>query len=238
MARPTLVLAGGFGSRLKSVVSDVPKPLAPVCGKPFLTYLIENLVLLGAREFIFLLHYEADAILSVISEYIDSIGMDDIKITSLVEDRPLGTGGSIMNAVNVLNIKKSFMVVNADTWLGCGFEQLSFSSPNTIAAVEVEDCSRYGALDLASGKIKRFIEKKSSCGPGLINAGLYHLSQDIFQGFSSSANFSLETDLFPSVIHRIGLSALQIETDFIDIGIPEDYFRFCKWIESGRACEL
>lgn len=238
MARPTLVLAGGFGSRLKSVVSDVPKPLAPVCGKPFLTYLLENLVLLGAREFIFLLHYEADAILSVISEFIDSIDKDDIKITSLVEERPLGTGGSIMNAVNVLNIKQSFMVVNADTWLGSGFERLSFSSPNTISAVEVEDCSRYGALDLANGKIKRFIEKKSSSGPGLINAGLYHLSPDIFQEFSASANFSLETDVFPSVLDRNELSAIQIEADFIDIGIPKDYLRFCKWIEADKSYEL
>jgi D-glycero-alpha-D-manno-heptose 1-phosphate guanylyltransferase len=238
MARPTLVLAGGFGSRLKPVVSDVPKPLAPVCGKPFLMYLIENLVFLGAREFVFLLHYEAEAILSVISEYIDSIGMDDIKITSLVEERPLGTGGSIMNAVNVLDINESFMVVNADTWLGCGFEQLVLTSPNTIAAVEVEDCSRYGALAMADGKIQRFIEKKSSSGLGLINAGLYHLGPDIFKDFSESAKFSLETDLFPSVVDKGELSAIQIETDFIDIGIPQDYFRFCRWIESGKAYDL
>ena len=238
MVKPILVLAGGFGSRLKSVVSDVPKPLAPVCGKPFLMHLIENLVSLGAREFVFLLHYEAHTVQSMIAEVINSKILGGIKITSLVEDRPLGTGGSIMNALNVLNINESFMVVNADTWLGSGFEQLNLSSPNSIAAVKVEDCSRYGALVVADGKIERFLEKKLSYGPGLINAGLYHLSPDVFNGVLGGTSFSLETDIFPSAVDRGMLSAIQINTDFIDIGIPRDYFRFCRWIESGKEIEL
>ena len=231
------VLAGGYGSRLSKVLKGTAKALAPVGNTPFLKIQLESWIDQGITEFTFLLHQHADQIVSFLeSEKFNILKKCDV--ICVIENTPMGTGGAISNAIRELRFQGDFLIVNADTWLGCGFEQLSFSSPNTIAAVEVEDCSRYGALDLASGKIKRFIEKKSSCGPGLINAGLYHLSQDIFQGFSSSANFSLETDLFPSVIHRIGLSALQIETDFIDIGIPEDYFRFCKWIESGRAYEL
>ncbi len=238
MVKPILVLAGGFGSRLKPLVSDVPKPLAPVCGKPFLIHLLENLYSLGAREFVFLLHYEADAIKEIIAEVIDNNVLDGVKITSLVEDIPLGTGGSIMNAVNVLNITESFMVINADTWLGSGFKQLSLSTPNSIVAVNVEDCSRYGALVVIDGKIERCLEKSSSHCSGLINAGLYHLSPDIFNQVLDDTSFSLEADVFPSVVDGGMLSAIEINADFIDIGVPEDYLRFCRWIESGKENEL
>ena len=104
IVKPILVLAGGFGTRLKSVVSDVPKPLAPVCGKPFLIYLIENLASQGAKDFVLLLHYEADLIISLVSEFLEHNNAYGITITSIVEDKPLGTGGSIMNAVDTLNI--------------------------------------------------------------------------------------------------------------------------------------
>ena len=238
MVKPILVLAGGFGSRLKSLVSDVPKPLAPVCGKPFLIHLIENLYFLGAREFVFLLHYEADAIKEILVDVTNNNNLDGIKITSLVEDLPLGTGGSIMNAINVLNINESFMVINADTWLGSGFKQLSLSSPNSIAAVSVKDCSRYGALVVTDGNIEQFLEKKSSNGIGLINAGLYHLSPDIFNQVLNDRIFSLEADIFSSIVNMGMLSAIEINTDFIDIGVPEDYLRFCRWIESGKKIEL
>ena len=238
MVKPILVLAGGFGSRLKSLVSDVPKPLAPVCGKPFLIHLIENLYFLGAREFVFLLHYEADAIKEILVDLTNNNNLEGIKITSLVEDLPLGTGGSIMNAINVLNINESFMVINADTWLGSGFKQLSQSSPNSIAAVRVKDCSRYGALVVIDGKIERFLEKKSSYGSGLINAGLYHLSPDIFNRVLDNTSFSLEAEIFPSVADMAMLFAIEINADFIDIGVPEDYLRFCRWVESGKKSEL
>jgi len=238
MVKPILVLAGGFGSRLKSLVSDVPKPLAPVCGKPFLIHQIENLYFLGAREFVFLLHYEADVIKEILVDVTNNNNLDGIKITSLVEDLPLGTGGSIMNAINVLNINESFMVINADTWLGSGFKQLSLSSPNSIAAVSVKDCSRYGALVVTDGNIEQFLEKKSSNGIGLINAGLYHLSPDIFNQVLGDTIFSLEADIFPSIVNMGMLSAIEINTDFIDIGVPEDYLRFCRWIESGKKIEL
>lgn len=235
--KPILVLAGGFGSRLKSAVSDVPKPLAPVCGKPFLIHLIEHLVSQGAKEFVLLLHYEAEFIRSVIAEFMDRNNMDGVTVTSLVEETPLGTGGSIMNAINTLNIIEPFLVVNADTWLGDGLKQLSLSSPNAIAAVKVKDCSRYGALVVENMKIKKFLEKKASYEGGLINAGLYHLSPDIFADLKR-ASFSLEDDIFPKVAEKLMFSAIEIETDFIDIGVPKDYFRFCKWIESGKKIEL
>ena len=233
-----LVLAGGFGSRLKSVVFDLPKPLAPVCGRPFLLYLIENYVSQGGREFIFLLHYEATLIQSMIAEMSSYDNFSNIKITFIVEDKPLGTGGSIKNAINFLNIRESFLVVNADTWLGDGLRELNCSTPNSIAAVTVKDCSRYGTLVVDNDKVTNFLEKDSYNRRGLINAGLYHLSPDIFLDSTKSRSFSLESRIFPAIAKKMGLNAVQVVSDFIDIGIPEDYFRFCEWIRAGKTSEL
>jgi D-glycero-alpha-D-manno-heptose 1-phosphate guanylyltransferase len=236
--KPILVLAGGFGSRLKSVVSHVPKPLAPVCGKPFLIYLIEHLVSQGGREFVFLLHYEAVLVQSMLADFSGCKTMDGVTIRSIVEGIPLGTGGSIMNAINALKIDKSFLVVNADTWLGDGLKQLDLSPASSMAAIKVKDCSRYGTLAVEERKVKVFLEKEPSSKSGLINAGLYHLSPTIFREFVGNDNFSLEDDVFPKLADNGNLFVTEIETDFIDIGIPKDYRRFCRWIESGKKIEL
>lgn len=236
--KPILVLAGGFGSRLKVAVSDVPKPLAPVCGKPFLIHLIEHLVSQGANSFVLLLHYEADLIRAMVDEFLNRHDMVDVKITSIVEDRPLGTGGAIKNAINTLNINESFLVINADTWLGDGLKQISLSPPNSIMAVKVKDCSRYGALVVKGAMVEKFLEKKLSYNNGLINAGLYHLSSDIFSEYVGNASFSLEAEVFPKIASNRNLSVVEVDTDFIDIGIPRDYYRFCSWIASGKKIDL
>ena len=236
--KPILVLAGGFGSRLRSAVPDVPKPLAPVNGKPFLTHLIEGLVSQGAREFILLLHYRAELIKSLITKIVKRNDMSEVKITCIVEDTPLGTGGSILNAIYNLSITDSFIVVNADTWLGDGLQKISLSSANTVAAVKVEDCSRYGALILQGTKIQKFVEKNSCRGNGLINAGLYHLNPEVFKNFVKNHYISLENDVFPSLVNNGLLFAIEVKADFIDIGVPQDYFKFCTWIETGKLNAL
>ena len=236
--KPILVLAGGFGSRLRSAVPDVPKPLAPVNGKPFLTHLIEDLISQGAQEFILLLHYRAELIKSLITEIVKRNDMSEVKITCIVEDTPLGTGGSIMNAIYNLNITGSFVVINADTWLGDGLQKISLSSANTIAAVKVKNCSRYGALILKGAKIQKFVEKNSCGGNGLVNGGLYHLNPEIFENFVKNHYISLENDVFPSLVNNGLLFAIEVQADFIDIGVPQDYFKFCKWIEAGKLNAL
>ncbi len=236
--KTVLILAGGFGSRLKQAVSNVPKPLAPVCGKPFLAYLVENFYSQGVREFIFLLHYEADKICSVLREMTEKVTLDRISITTIIESSPLGTGGSIKNAIESLGITDSFLVVNSDTWLGTGLTDLSLSPANSIAYVEVKDCSRYGKLVIKKGLVKRFLEKAESNSGGFINAGYYHLSPTIFDDFLLTDSFSLEQDLFPLLVDKGLLCGKHLETDFIDIGIPKDYFRFCQWIEEEKKFEL
>jgi D-glycero-alpha-D-manno-heptose 1-phosphate guanylyltransferase len=236
--KPILVLAGGFGSRLRSVVSDVPKPLAPVNGKPFLIRLIENLIYQGAQEFVLLLHYKAELIKDIIYEFIKKNNTLKVKINCIVEDIPLGTGGSIMNAITEMNITNSFLVINADTWLGDGLLQLSLSSANTIVVVKVKDCTRYGTLVLKGDKIKKFLEKNSCRGESLINAGLYHLNPAVFSKFVKNDYISLENDVFPSLVDKGLLFAIKVQADFIDIGVPQDYFKFCNWIEAGKLDAL
>jgi D-glycero-alpha-D-manno-heptose 1-phosphate guanylyltransferase len=236
--KPILVLAGGFGSRLKSVVSDVPKPLAPVCGRPFIIHLIENLIYQGAREMVILLHYRADLIQAVVCKYIERLYKNNINVTFIVEETPLGTGGSISNAVRCLKISDSFLVINSDTWLGNGLKDINMSSPNSISAIEVADCSRYGSIIAEGKEIKRFVEKGNVSGGGLINAGLYHLNIDLFSNFLDVKSFSLESDVFPLAVENGILKVIKINTDFIDIGIPEDYFRFCNWIHTDKKNAL
>jgi len=106
-----------------------------------------------------------------------------------------------------------------------------------IAVVQVEDTSRYGRVCLEKDSISEFQEKKSSAGAGSINAGLYHLHSDMFLECNSQS-FSLEDKLFPVLVAEGKMRAVMVDEDFIDIGIPDDYFRFCSWLESGRVRDL
>lgn len=236
--KPIFILAGGFGTRLRPVVPDVPKPLAPVNGKPFLLHLIEDLIYQGGQDFILLLHYKSDLIKNIIGEFIKKLNNPKIKITCIIEDMPLGTGGSILNAINKMDMASSFIVVNADTWLGDGLHQINLSPASSLVTVQVEDCRRYGSLILNEHRIVKFLEKNSCKGKGFINAGLYHLNPEIFAQFEHNCFISLENHVFPSLVDQGLLFATEVRGDFIDIGIPEDYFRFCTWIDTGKFNEL
>ena len=233
-----MVLAGGFGVRLRSLVSDVPKPLAPVVGKPFITHLIHHWVTQGVRGFVFLLHYEACQIKAILDEFSQGSSFHGIEIKVIVEGIPLGTGGAIWNAVHVLKLQESFLVANADTWLGSGIRKLSGEAPCALAAVRVSNSQRYGSLKFEENKISYFEEKSSSIGEGYINSGLYHLLPSAFDGFEVGSSFSLEKDVFPGLVTARQLGVIKLDESFIDIGIPDDYLRFCEWMESGQANDL
>jgi D-glycero-alpha-D-manno-heptose 1-phosphate guanylyltransferase len=221
-----IVLAGGFGSRLKSVVSNVPKPLAPVNGSPFLTLQIKNWLNQGIRDFTFLLYYEADQIISVINQCKENLQVD-CKINWVIEPNPLLTGGAVANAVCELGLIGDFLITNADTWLESGINELSQVASPAIAVVKVDQVQRYGKVNYGIDQIiTSFAEKSISVKPEWINAGLYRLNAEVFESWDGKA-FSLETDLFPKLVSRKALSAVPVETNFIDIGVPEDYKRFC-----------
>jgi NDP-sugar pyrophosphorylase family protein len=236
--KPLVVLAGGFGTRLRSLVSDVPKPLAPVADEPFLVHLIENWVRQGINDFIFLLHYESEKIESVLDELSNSPDFSDVKFRCVVEEIPLGTGGAVFNAIESLGIVSGFLVANADTWLGSGVEKLSMMKSPAIAAVNVSNSHRYGSLKFEGEKISVFGEKLNSSDEGYVNSGLYSLLPEVFQGFEVGSSFSMESDVFPRLVSSRKLAGLKLDESFIDIGIPEDYLKYCNWVELGREYEL
>ena len=232
------VLAGGFGTRLRSVVSDVPKPLAPVAGKPFISYLIAHWIEQGINDFVFLLHYEAAQIEAVLESMSSDPKFSDVNFRAITEEVPLGTGGSLLHAIKKLGIKDSFLVANADTWLGSGVKELCGVLPCTLTVVKVTNSQRYGALQFEGTKITLFKEKSSSVKEGFVNSGLYHLSPEIFDGEEVGSSFSLEDRIFPRLVASRALSLVKLDDSFIDIGVPSDYLRFCDFIELGRKSEF
>lgn len=234
---PLIILAGGFGTRLSAVVKDAPKPLAPVVGKPFLHYVLQAFRDQGLEKFIFLVHHKADMMQEFIREEMEQGLLVGCDTQVVLEENPLGTGGAVANAVKMLNIQGRFLVANADTYMESGVAALCSTRVPAIAVVDVDDCSRYGAVKTQGENILRFEEKKENAGPGLINAGLYLLDGSIFEATLPEA-FSMEKDIFEKLAATGGLRFAAVDTVFIDIGIPEDYHRFCRWIEQEKRGDL
>jgi D-glycero-alpha-D-manno-heptose 1-phosphate guanylyltransferase len=232
-----LVLAGGFGTRLKSAVTDVPKAIAPVGNIPFLYIQIEHWISQGINSFVFLLHHQSHLIINFLISEKDKL-LKECQVNWIVESKPMGTGGAVAYAIEQLNISSNFLLTNADTWLGYGIKQVMAAHAPALAVVKVADAWRYGCVELDDNNgVKVFHEKASNNCAGLINAGLCLLHSDLFRGWNQEP-FSLEQRLFPFWAKNKMLKAVSLNTDFIDIGIPEDYFRFCRWIESGKMLKL
>lgn len=232
-----LVLAGGFGTRLQSVLPNMPKALAPVGEVPFLALQLESWVAQGIRSFVFLLHHQADQITGFLDRAKNGL-LKDCEVISLVESAPMDTGGAVAYAVRKLGLDGDFLVTNADTWLGSGIRVLTASRAPAMAVIRLDDSSRYGQVQFDDiHQVTAFTEKNALGTPGWINAGLCRLRADIFDNWDGT-RFSLERQTFPELVQRGELRAVVIESDFIDIGIPGDYQRFCRWIEASRKGTL
>lgn len=233
-ARPLLVLAGGFGTRLQSATPNVPKVLAPVGARPFLQLLVEKWIEQGVRDFIFLLHHKADLVEAFLRSWQNMGGLSKCAFRTLTEVQPLGTGGAVAFAVRHFRLSGSFLVANADTWLGAGIREMNHAVPCAVAVVKVANADRYGSVRIQQGRVAAFEEKVYGAGARWINAGLYHLSPDLFLNWSG-LQLSLEREVLAQIASAGRLSAVPVEADFIDIGIPEDYSRFCCWVDSGKS---
>ena len=232
-----LVLAGGFGTRLKTAVADVPKALAPVDSVPFLQLQIEHWLDQGLREFTFLLHHQADQIIAFLQSQMSGL-LTGCQVDWLIEPTPMDTGGAIAHAVQELGLTDDFLMTNADTWLGGGVRELMQSTAPAMAVVNLPDVSRYGQVHFdQSNHVTAFVEKNAQSSAGWINAGLCHLSTGPFKNWNGRP-FSLERELFTTLVTNRSLMAVPLQTDFIDIGVPTDYHRFCRWVEAGRQISL
>jgi len=226
-----LVLAGGFGTRLKTVVSDHPKALAPIGDKPFLYLQIKSWKEQGFYSFIFLLHYQAFQIIEFIKHAQRTSLLSDCEVQWVIEEEPLGTGGAVANAIHLLEIEEDIIILNADTWLESGLKSLACSTSPCIALVNQAKAERYGQVIINSeSKVVKFIEKANHNGSALISTGCLKVGSEIFRPYFKKTT-SLEMEIIPQLVNQGTLSAIELETHFIDIGIPEDYHRFCRWVD-------
>ena len=229
MIKEAIILAGGLGTRLRSVIPDLPKCMAPVAGKPFLAYVIEYLHHQGIENFIFSLGYKKEIIISFInSQY--SIFNSQFSI----EEEPLDTGGAIKLACNKAT-EKTVLIVNGDTLFKIDVNKLvmfhdMFGADCTLSLKPMQNFDRYGVVELNKDySIKSFNEKKFY-ETGLINGGMYALHVQKFLNEYLPEKFSFEKEYLekklslPENDKRRMYGVVQDEY-FIDIGIPEDYER-------------
>lgn len=218
-----IILAGGFGTRLQGVVKDVPKPLAPVRGRPFIAWLLDALAAQGMRRIVLATGYMGDRVERELGAEWKGLALEYSR-----ESEPLGTGGAIALAAGRIR-GESVLILNGDTWLTldyAAFEDAGARAgkPLAMALAHVPDTARYGAVRILGDSVDGFVEKGSQ-GPGYINAGVYRMVRSMLETLPRGKRFSFEQSmLVPEVRH--GHVAAYTETGaFIDIGIPEDYER-------------
>ncbi|MXS84782.1 dehydrogenase [Nitrosomonas sp. HPC101] len=217
-----IILAGGLGTRLRTIVADVPKPMAPIAGRPFLEILLNVLARKGFKRIILSVGFMAEKV----SSYFGSLhaGMDLIYV---IEDQPLGTGGGVRLSLEQA-ISDHVFVFNGDTFLDLEIDrveqQWQARQRPIIVGRAVSDTSRYGRLLASDGVVQGFAGKDIA-GPGLINAGCYVLKRQQLDGFPADQPFSLESDFLTPTVAREEFDIFVTAGKFIDIGVPEDFLR-------------
>jgi mannose-1-phosphate guanylyltransferase len=216
------VLAGGLGSRIRPVLGDTPKLLAPIGGRPYLNHLLDWLHMFGARRIVLGLGHGAAAVL----DYLKARPAADFDIRPVVEPTPLGTAGAIRFARAELH-SDPVVVVNGDTFVNADLCTLVLcqrdsNALGTLTCVDVDDAGRYGRVMLDDrGRIQGFAEKDSSFhGPAAVNGGVYALSAELLDRIAASDARSLEYDVFQR-LPAGALNAYSSRFEFIDIGTPE-----------------
>ena len=232
-----VVLAGGLGTRLRSLVDDVPKPMAPVLGRPFVSWLVDAWLSLdfGFDQLMFSVGYKSEVIRNYFGTEYKGI---PVKYSS--EEAPLGTGGALIMACR--RVAGEVCVVNGDTWL---LPSLDGGWPIAGDGIEMwlllkycDDVSRYGAITMGSNGLITSIKSEQQ-GRGYLNGGVYFLNRDavhlIGEHSIKSTPLSLEHDLFPTWIDdkKFGLKGVLINQPFLDIGIPVDYLKADSFIKTN-----
>lgn len=227
MIKEVIILAGGLGTRLRSVVSDVPKCMAPIAGKPFLHYLTEYLIHQGINHFIFSVGYKHE----IIEDYFHK-NYAHLKYQVSLENEPLGTGGAIQLACNKAS-DENVLICNGDTLYKIDIAPLSrfheYSKAEcTLCLKPMQDFDRYGVIELNEDDSIKSFKEKQYYKSGLINGGVYALNVGAFLNQKLSQKFSFEKDYLEKKIRPANegnskLYGLVQDKYFIDIGIPEDY---------------
>lgn len=218
-----IVLAGGLGTRLAGRLKGVPKPMAPIAGRPFLEILLTQLQRAGCTR----------AVLSVghLHEVIEQhFGAEfrGMKVDYALEEAPLGTGGAIRAALRH-GRENAILVLNGDTFLDADYAAMlrfhaAQAAAMTMAVTHRDNIARYGGVLVTNGRITGF-EEKGQTGPGWINAGAYVIDRDLSWPAHLPEKFSFETDFLGPQILSLAPAAYEVNGFFLDIGVPEDLDR-------------
>lgn len=228
-----ILLAGGLGTRLRSVVSDRPKPMALIQGRPFMEYVIRELALQGIDQIIFAVGYKG----SMVEEYFGDGRAFGIKASYAYEETLLGTAGAIKNGARYME-GEQVLVLNADTFYRLDYGRLRAQKEEqeldmVLVLRQVEDVSRYGQAVLTGGRLTGFNEKTRDPKPGTINGGVYLMTRELIRQIPDG-KVSLENDMIPKwLLEGRRLGGFVNDGYFIDIGVPDDYYRFMEDVEKG-----
>ena len=217
-----LILAGGLGTRLRSVVADLPKVLAPVRGRPFLVCLLDQLADAGFRHAVLCTGYRGELVEQAFGTRYRSLALDYSRETT-----PLGTGGALRLAQRHVR-SSSFLAMNGDSYCDADLRafwaaHIAGRQPGSLLLTEVADTSRYGRVQVApDGRVQSFKEKGAQLGPGWINAGIYLFDTRLLTSVDDDRPVSLERDLLPRWIDA-GLGSFPCRGRFLDIGTPASF---------------
>ncbi|MFC1685680.1 sugar phosphate nucleotidyltransferase [Nanoarchaeota archaeon] len=225
-----LILAGGFGTRLKEITKGVPKPMAPIAGKPFLHHQIRLLREQGITDIVLAVHYMSDKI----KAYFGNGKRHGVDISYAEEEMPLGTGGAIRNAKRYLGNNK-FAVFNGDTYTGMSIKNFNkfheeVGEDFSMAVTSHNEPEHHEIIEIKDNMVKT-LHERGKCPKNLeclINSGAYLLEPNIFDYIEEGRNISLEKEVFPRIVGEGKLAAYKHTEYFIDIGRPETYKQFKK----------
>lgn len=227
-----IILAGGLGTRLRGSIGDLPKPMAPIAGRPFLAWQLEALARRGIARVILSVGHRREAIEAHFGE-----GYQGLAIAYSRETEPLGTGGAIVAAMQVVDGPAVF-VLNGDTFIRAPLRAME--SPGgelSILVARVDDASRFGTVVVAGDRIVGFREKQAG-GPGLVNSGVYWVTRETIATTGDREQFSFERDFLEPRVGKLEIRAVITDEPFIDIGIPESLAAADKVIPALAAGDV
>jgi NDP-sugar pyrophosphorylase family protein len=249
MSIQALILVGGLGTRLRPAIGDVPKPMAQIGGRPFLSYLLCQVREAGLSDVLLLTGHGREHI----EQYFGSGSREGLAIAYSAEPAPLGTGGALRHALPRLSGSR-FLLMNGDSFFTIDLRAFlaAADGPATLALARVPDGARYGSVRMdAAGRVTQFTEKAEGAAPGAppreptaINAGIYVLERSVIEAIPAARPVSLERDILPAWIGR-GLGAIELTGAFVDIGVPDAYEQLrrdpspltalCSQVEAARS---
>ena len=232
---PVVILAGGYGTRIRHLLPDLPKPMAPVDGRPFVEWVIRFFAAQGCTEFVLSTGYLAH----LVEAHFIQNPISGLTITCVPETSPQGTAGGVVQAVKSLPARSAWLVVNGDSLVLADPRPLldCLRMPQTNAALlglAMDDASRFGTLEVdADGRLTAFREKTP--GAGLINAGVYAFSGLTLDELPAQRPLSLETQVFPSLASSQRVQVAQAAAPFLDIGTPETLYQAELFIRQNKG---